>query len=70
RSARLALTVPTALLAAALTACSGGGAAGSAAQAGADGKAPETSVSVNLRGGAAAPGGPVKVTLAQGKLKT
>ncbi|WP_433405476.1 L,D-transpeptidase [Streptomyces sp. CA-146814] len=64
-------TVPAALLAAALTACSGGGASGSAAQEGGDGKAaPETSISVNLQGKAAAPGEPVKVTLAHGKLKT
>ncbi|ARF76186.1 hypothetical protein B7C62_30855 [Kitasatospora albolonga] len=63
--------VPAALLAAALTACSGGGgAAGSAAQQGGDDKAPETSISVNLQGGAAAPGEPVKVTLAEGKLKS
>ncbi|MER6769660.1 Ig-like domain-containing protein [Streptomyces bacillaris] len=62
--------VPAALLAASLTACSGGGAAGSAAQAGGDAKAPETSISVNLTGEAAAPGEPVKVTLAHGKLKT
>ncbi len=59
-----------ALLAASLTACSGGGAAGSAAQAGGDAKAPETSISVNLTGDAAAPGEPVKVTLAHGTLKT
>ncbi|NGO86968.1 Ig-like domain-containing protein [Streptomyces sp. 196(2019)] len=68
---RTALTaVPAALLAASLTACSGGGTAGSAAQAGGDAKAPETSISVNLTGDAAAPGEPVKVTLAHGKLKT
>ncbi|ESU46772.1 putative lipoprotein [Streptomyces sp. HCCB10043] len=36
---------------------------------GGDGKAPDTSVTVNLRGEAAAPGKPVKVTLAHGKLK-
>ncbi|MCI4046478.1 Ig-like domain-containing protein [Streptomyces sp. TRM75563] len=68
RRARLALTGPAALLAAALTACSGG--PSGSAEAGGDGKAPETSVSVNLRGKAATPGGPVKVTLAHGKLKT
>ncbi|MEV7909685.1 L,D-transpeptidase [Streptomyces griseus] len=68
RRTRLALTGPAALLAAALTACSGGpsGSAG----AGGDDKAPDTSVSVNLTGKAATPGGPVKVTLAHGKLKT
>ncbi|MFD4217928.1 L,D-transpeptidase [Streptomyces griseus] len=67
RRARLALTGPAALLAAALTACSGGssGSAGS----GGDDKAPATSVSVNLTGKAATPGGPVKVTLAHGKLQ-
>ncbi|MEW2070897.1 Ig-like domain-containing protein [Streptomyces sp. NPDC007346] len=70
RSARLALAVPAALLAATLTACAGSGPAGSAAQEGGDGKAPGTSISVNLRGKAAAPGEPVKVTLAHGKLKT
>ncbi|RPK89349.1 MULTISPECIES: Ig-like domain-containing protein [Streptomyces] len=67
RRSRLALTGPAALLAAALTACSGG-ASGSAAVGG-DGKAPGTSVSVNLTGKAAAPGEPVTVTLAEGKLK-
>jgi lipoprotein-anchoring transpeptidase ErfK/SrfK len=66
RRTRLVLTGPAALLAAALTACSGG-ASGSAAVGG-DGKAPGTSVSVNLTGKAATPGEPVKVTLAQGKL--
>ncbi|MFI1224309.1 MULTISPECIES: Ig-like domain-containing protein [unclassified Streptomyces] len=66
RRARLALTGPAALLAAALTACSGG--SSGSADAGGDGKAPDTSISVNLTGRAAAPGGPVKVTLAHGKL--
>ncbi|MFB8140435.1 L,D-transpeptidase [Streptomyces parvus] len=67
RRARLALTGPAALLAAALTACSGG--ASGSAEVGGDGKAPDTSITVNLRGEAAAPGEPVKVTLAHGKLK-
>ncbi|MEV5578448.1 Ig-like domain-containing protein [Streptomyces parvus] len=67
RRARLALTGPAALLAAALTACSGGGSG--SAEVGGDGKAPDTSITVNLRGKAAAPGEPVKVTLAHGKLK-
>ncbi|XCM34085.1 Ig-like domain-containing protein [Streptomyces parvus] len=58
---------PAALLAAALTACSGG--ASGSAEAGGDGKVPDTSITVNLRGEAAAPGEPVKVTLAHGKLK-
>ncbi|MFE8916755.1 Ig-like domain-containing protein [Streptomyces globisporus] len=67
RRARLALTGPAALLAAALTACSGG--ASGSAEVGGDGKAPDTSITVNLRGEAAAPGEPVKVTLKHGKLK-
>lgn len=67
RRTRLALTGPAALLAAALTACSGG--ASGSAEVGGDGKAPGTSVSVNLTGKAATPGEPVKVTLAQGKLE-
>ncbi|MGW6588566.1 L,D-transpeptidase [Streptomyces globisporus] len=67
RRARLALTGPAALLAAALTACSGG--ASGSAEVGGDGKASDTSITVNLRGEAAAPGEPVKVTLAHGKLK-
>ncbi|OSC74997.1 hypothetical protein B5180_09855 [Streptomyces sp. BF-3] len=67
RRARIALAGPAALLAAALTACSGG--ASGSAEAGGDGKAPDTSITVNLRGEAAAPGEPVKVTLAHGKLK-
>ncbi|MFE5957679.1 L,D-transpeptidase [Streptomyces rubiginosohelvolus] len=67
RRTRLALTGPAALLATALTACSGG--ASGSAEVGGDGKAPDTSITVNLRGEAAAPGGPVKVTLAHGKLK-
>ncbi|MEW2311552.1 Ig-like domain-containing protein [Streptomyces sp. NPDC006864] len=67
RSSRFALTGFAALLATALTACSGG-ASGSAAVRG-DGKAPDTGITVNLRGEAAAPGEPVKVKLARGKLK-
>ncbi|NEC22607.1 L,D-transpeptidase, partial [Streptomyces parvus] len=53
---------------AALTACSGGDSG--SAEVGGDGKAPDTSITVNLRGEAAAPGEPVKVTLAHGKLKS
>ncbi|MFE9697106.1 Ig-like domain-containing protein [Streptomyces sp. NPDC006270] len=68
RRARLALTGPAALLAA-LTACSGGSPGATVASDG-DGEAPGTSVSVNLTGKAAAPGRPVKVTLAHGKLKS
>ncbi|MFF0505471.1 Ig-like domain-containing protein [Streptomyces fimicarius] len=67
RRARLALTGPAALLAAALTACSGG--SSGSAESGGDDKAPATSVSVNLTGKAATPGGPVKVTLAHGRLR-
>ncbi|MFJ1785216.1 Ig-like domain-containing protein [Streptomyces anulatus] len=67
RRARLALTGPAALLAAALTACAGD--PSGSAEVGGDAKAPDTSVSVNLKGRAAAPGGLVKVTLAHGKLK-
>ncbi|PJN33298.1 hypothetical protein CG717_11730 [Streptomyces sp. CB02613] len=67
RRARFALAGPAALLAAALTACSGG--ASGSAEAGGDGKAPDTSITVNLRGEAAVPGERVKVTLAHGKLK-
>ncbi|MFB8047814.1 L,D-transpeptidase [Streptomyces rubiginosohelvolus] len=67
RRTRLALTGPAALLAAALTACSGG--ASGSAEVGGDGKAPDTGITVNLRGEAAAAGEPVKVTLAHGKLK-
>ncbi len=62
----------TAVLAAALTACSGGSgpSGGGAAGAGQDGKAkPETRITVNLTGKEAAPGSPVKVSLAEGTLK-
>ncbi|WP_149184658.1 Ig-like domain-containing protein [Streptomyces sp. TRM49041] len=59
----------TAVLTAALTACSGGGSGSSSGDAGQDGKAkPETRISVNLTGKQAKPGGPVKVTLADGRL--
>ncbi|MEI7032540.1 L,D-transpeptidase [Streptomyces pratensis] len=67
RSARLVLTGPAALLCAALTACSGAS-ADVAVTPGGETKAPDTGISVNLRGEAAAPGEPVKVTLAHGKL--
>ncbi|WP_254711844.1 Ig-like domain-containing protein [Streptomyces sp. TRM64462] len=61
----------TAVLTAALTACSGGGS--SAGDPGQDGKGggdakPETRISVNLTGKQAKPGEPVKVTLADGRL--
>ncbi|MFI6949795.1 Ig-like domain-containing protein [Streptomyces sp. NPDC050422] len=73
RPARLALIAGTAVLGAALTACSGG-----AAASGHDGKgqgtgpskAAETRISVNLRGTAAAAGKRVTVRLAAGKLRT
>ncbi|MFG3409628.1 Ig-like domain-containing protein [Streptomyces sp. NPDC048142] len=68
RRSQLALTGSAALLAAALTACSGGASSSAVASGGNDEK-PETSISVNLTGKAATPGEPVKVTLAQGKLK-
>ncbi|MFD8686076.1 Ig-like domain-containing protein [Streptomyces sp. NPDC059651] len=73
RPARLALIAGTAVLGVTLTACSGG-----AAASGHDGKdrsagpseAAQTRISVNLRGTAAAAGGPVTVTAAAGKLRT
>ncbi|WP_406456774.1 Ig-like domain-containing protein [Streptomyces sp. NBC_00876] len=73
RPARLTLIAGTAVLGAALTACSGGAAAsGRAAGAGhtaASSPAPDTRISVNLRGTAATAGKPVTVTLAAGKLR-
>ncbi|WP_274563770.1 L,D-transpeptidase [Streptomyces spiramyceticus] len=60
------LLVGTAALAAALTACSGGG-TGKADAADTSGKS--TEISVNLRGKQAKAGEPVKVTLADGRLK-
>ncbi|MEV0491981.1 L,D-transpeptidase [Streptomyces atratus] len=72
--ARLTLIAGTAVLGAALTACSGGAAAsdtgsGSGHAAGTS-QAPDTRISVNLQGTSATAGKPVKVTLADGKLKT
>ncbi|MFV2121441.1 L,D-transpeptidase [Streptomyces sp. Act-28] len=59
----------TAVLTAALTACSGGGGGSSAGDAGGNGKAkPETRITVNLTGRQARPGSPVEVTLAEGRL--
>ncbi|MFJ9796875.1 Ig-like domain-containing protein [Streptomyces sp. NPDC101145] len=59
----------TAVLTAALTACSGGGGGSSAGGAGGDAKAkPETRITVNLTGAQARPGSPVEVTLAEGRL--
>ncbi|CAL9576995.1 Ig-like domain-containing protein [Streptomyces thermolilacinus] len=59
----------TAVLTAALTACSGGGGGSSSGDTGGDGKArPETRITVNLSGKQARPGSPVEVTLAEGRL--
>ncbi|MFV5993931.1 Ig-like domain-containing protein [Streptomyces sp. NPDC056231] len=72
RPARLTLIAGTAVLGTTLTACSGGAAAsetGSHHAAGAS-RAPDTRISVNLQGTSATAGKPVKVTLADGKLKT
>ncbi|MEU6121577.1 Ig-like domain-containing protein [Streptomyces sp. NPDC047123] len=60
---RHAATAGLAVLAAALTACSGGGASG------ADKAAEKPEISVNLSGQQARAGEPVKVSLADGKLK-
>ncbi|MFF3790808.1 Ig-like domain-containing protein [Streptomyces sp. NPDC001981] len=73
RPARLTLIGGTAMLGAALTACSGAAASDSASGsddgAGAA-RTPDTSITVNLQGTKAAAGKPVTVTLADGKLKT
>ncbi|OEJ93669.1 L,D-transpeptidase [Streptomyces thermolilacinus] len=59
----------TAVLTAALTACSGGGGGSSSGDTGGEGKArPETRITVNLSGKQARPGSPVEVTLAEGRL--
>ncbi|MFH8882621.1 Ig-like domain-containing protein [Streptomyces californicus] len=68
RRKRLTLAAPAALLAAALTACSGG--APGAGKADGKGEAPAAEVTVNLTGTSAPPGKPVTVTLARGKLRT
>ncbi|MCX4820306.1 Ig-like domain-containing protein [Streptomyces sp. NBC_01142] len=65
--ARFAATAGVVVLSAALTACSGGGAEGGSAGGG--GSKKQTSISVNLSGKQAKAGGPVKVTLADGRLK-
>ncbi|GGQ02220.1 L,D-transpeptidase family protein [Streptomyces roseolilacinus] len=63
---RTTVLAGTAVLTAALTACSGGGGGSST---GGDGKAkPETRITVNLSGKQARPGSPVEVTLAEGRL--
>ncbi|MFJ8691334.1 L,D-transpeptidase family protein [Streptomyces roseolilacinus] len=63
---RTTVLAGTAVLTAALTACSGGGGGSST---GGDGKAkPETRITVNLTGRQAKPGSPVEVTLAEGRL--
>ncbi|MFE7706524.1 Ig-like domain-containing protein [Streptomyces sp. NPDC057486] len=74
RPARLTLITGTAVLGAALTACSGGAAASDAGSKSGHGagtsQAPDTRISVNLQGSGATAGKPVKVTLADGKLRT
>ncbi|WP_326792959.1 Ig-like domain-containing protein [Streptomyces sp. NBC_00841] len=74
RPARLTLITGTAVLGAALTACSGGAAASDAGSgsghAAGTSQAPDTRISVNLQGSEATAGKPVKVTLADGKLKS
>ncbi|MDT9682743.1 Ig-like domain-containing protein [Streptomyces sp. TRM76323] len=66
---RTAALAGTAVLTAALTACSGGGGGPSAGGAGGNGKAePETRITVNLTGERARPGSPIEVTLAEGEL--
>ncbi|MFE7464044.1 Ig-like domain-containing protein [Streptomyces sp. NPDC057499] len=69
RPVRLSLVAGCAVAGSLLTACSGA-AASDSGKGGGSGAAPrEASISVNLHGDRAAPGKPVKVTLATGKLK-
>ncbi|MCX5504271.1 Ig-like domain-containing protein [Streptomyces sp. NBC_00053] len=70
RPARLTLVAGSAALGVMLTACSGAAASGSESDKGGAAKSSEARISVNLRGGQAAPGTPVKVTLDAGKLKS
>ncbi|WP_443049075.1 Ig-like domain-containing protein [Streptomyces sp. NBC_00316] len=72
RPARLTLIVGTAVLGVALTACSGGAAASDPKPGRGAGStdAPDTRITVNLRGTQATAGRPVTVTLAVGRLKT
>ncbi|MCX4392678.1 Ig-like domain-containing protein [Streptomyces sp. NBC_01767] len=70
RPARLTLVAGSAALGVMLTACSGAAASGSESDKGGAAKSSEARISVNLRGGHAAPGTPVKVTLDAGKLKS
>lgn len=73
RPARLTLIAGTAVLGAALTACSGAAASDSGSGSGDDAgsaRTPDTRITVNLQGMKAAAGKPVTVTLADGKLKT
>ncbi|MFF9352021.1 Ig-like domain-containing protein [Streptomyces sp. NPDC014734] len=73
RPARLPLVVGAAALGVSLTACSGASASDSVTDTGkAGGKTPahDTAITVNLRGSAATPGQPVKVSLAAGRLGT
>ena len=70
RPARLTLIAGTALLGAALTACSGAAASdsGSGSDDGAGAaRTPDTRITVNLQGTKAAAGKPVTVTLADGQ---
>ncbi|MFF3955102.1 Ig-like domain-containing protein [Streptomyces sp. NPDC001890] len=70
RPVRLALVAGTAALGALLTACSGAAASGPESDKGGAAASSEARISVNLRGGQAAPGTPVKVTLDNGRLGT
>ncbi|MGW9120748.1 L,D-transpeptidase [Streptomyces sp. NPDC055663] len=70
RPVRLTLVVGTAALGALLTACSGAAASGPESDKGGAAASSEARISVNLRGGQAAPGTPVKVTLDNGRLGT
>ncbi|MGW2108046.1 L,D-transpeptidase [Streptomyces sp. NPDC001948] len=70
RPVRLALVAGTAALGTLLTACSGAAASGPESDKGGAAASSEARISVNLRGGQAAPGTPVKVTLDNGRLGT
>nr|WP_329819892.1 Ig-like domain-containing protein [Streptomyces sp. JV185]MEE1773167.1 Ig-like domain-containing protein [Streptomyces sp. JV185] len=70
RPVRPTLVAGAAALGAMLTACSGAAASDSESDKSGAAASSEARISVNLRGGQAAAGTPVKVTLADGKLKT
>lgn len=72
RPARLTLIAGTAVLGVALTACSGGAAASDPkpGRGAGSAEAPDTRITVNLRGTQATAGRPVTVTLAVGRLRT